>query len=429
MTAPQEEQIAFYSKMLDLLPDKTHGGHNKDSKPHFIEAGEALHDYKFIRFNTKKYVTMLIFDIDNVSGTETHWHKRITDSIGLEINWTLRTTNGIQFGIFLDEICWTQDYDGNPTTDRERLKALKKAIGESVGKNIIDENGSNRLLGIWRNPIVHSTVISDKTYSLDYLLRHFKIKTQTITRPAPRKTATAPLMDCKMRLTKDGWVNQTIDKGFIPGNRHNYFSALVYYKLFTDRASRDSLLKFGRDFNQSQSNPISDYQVEKRVGYVLEKESTMYQPSKPKKRGKLSDYLWKHNIHGTTKRRATAGLITSHNKRVSAHKEILENYVELFSRGITSPSVKQVTGVSRFKKTRVYEIVGSGAINPAAVLMQWLRDSSLFIIEQSGKAIEQGLQIIFETALMEIKNRIEPQAVKNKHERKQNEDSNKRLDS
>ena len=43
------KQIAFYDRMLTLLPLKTHGGNSKDSKPHFIEAAQAPNSHPTLR--------------------------------------------------------------------------------------------------------------------------------------------------------------------------------------------------------------------------------------------------------------------------------------------------------------------------------------------------------------------------------------------
>ncbi len=342
--------------MLTLLPLKTHGGNSKDSKPHFIDTAQALHDYKYIRFNTKRWVSILVFDIDNVNGSEEHWHKRIIESTGIKPSYTLRTDNGIQFGIFLDELAWLKYADGNPTRDRERIKQLKVVIGTRMQFNFLgqdvsftDAAGSNRLLGIWRNPIVHDTVISNQTYSMDYLLKHFNIKRQVNTQPTAQKTLRMAAMNCKMTLSDDSKVQNGIDKGFHIGNRNNYLFNVGFKMVFENRGVQDRLLSDMQQINHSFDIPgLTENEVVAIHSSIQKMIPTMYQP-KEKLHGKLFQEMQKQGIHGLYNRQRYAAFKTAQARSASTSQKIIDTLTKLFEKGITQPDnsrVSEESGVS-----------------------------------------------------------------------------------
>ena len=70
-----------------------------------------------------------------------------------------------------------------------------------------------------------------------------------------------------------------------------------------------------------------------------------------KQRGKLSNLMWKLNIHGTSQRRAFAGWHTSKERRTSTLKQITQSMIEAFHKGKTLSTSQIAAQIQKSKKT------------------------------------------------------------------------------
>ncbi len=373
--------MTLHSSLLAALPNHTNGSNNKGIDTDFgIETAIALDTYKYIRFNTKKFVSLLVLDIDNVYGDEIQWHNRIKSFIGITPFYTLKTDHGIQFAIKLDRLYWTKNKDGNSNRDEARLKAVKKAIS-SLMDGAIDEAGSNRLLGIWRNPMQHPTVTTDKKYTLDELLWEFEIRSeiapmmQRQVKPQPiaqkplRMAATAH----KMKLSDGTVIQNGIDQGFHIGNRNNYLFNIGFKKVFENRDTQDQLLSDMKVINNSFNiEGLTENEVTAIHSSVEKLIPTMYQKQSPIKKptAKYRQFMWDNSIHGKHNRQSLAAYKTAETKRQITAKSILSQMVTLFESGITSPSNTQIVEGLKIK-LRQYQNVKQ-KFNPVIIFREWV---------------------------------------------------------
>ncbi len=343
------KQITFYDALADRLPNNIHGADHKRATSNFMDKYKAIHDHKFIRFNTKQWVQTLIFDIDHVHGTSSYWFKKFIDSTGIKPSYVVRTDNGIQIGIFLDEKIYITDYDGNSNTNRQRLAALKKIIGKRMQFAFMDETltltdiaGSNRLLGIWRNPIVHDdTTISTQSYSLDALLKHFQVSKSIA---APQRRLISHSNSVKMTLSTPGAVQTYLNDGFFTGNRNNYLFGYGFKTVFENRSTLPDLEALIQRENNLHTSPLTSNEVSNIANSIEKLVPTMYQPN-PKEitKAKYRQFMWTNNIHGEFNRYSFGAFITAQNKREKTSSNILDAMLDLFQAGINNPTNKQVT--------------------------------------------------------------------------------------
>ncbi len=349
-----DRQIAFYDALADRLPDSIHGANNKKASSNFMDKYIAIHDHKFIRFNTKNWVQILVFDIDNVTGTSAHWYKKFIDSTGMTPSYVSRTDNGIQAGIFLDEKTYIRDYDGNDNTNRVRLATLKKVIGSKIEG--IDIAGSNRLLGIWRNPICHKdTTISTNCYTLDTLLKHFDISKSMA---APQRRVISHSNTTKMTLSAHGSIETALNAGFVVGNRNRYLFSFGFKTVFENRSTLTSIESLMQVENSYHSNPITSKEVSDIAKSVEKLAPTMYHPApKTTTPAKHRQYMYDNNIHGLYNRYSFGAFVTASKKREATSGDILDALLDLFQSGVTEPTNKQVVeltsiGVRQWQKLK-----------------------------------------------------------------------------
>ncbi len=390
ITSNNDDLLELHSILhRNIFKNKLFGSNAKPDKYRYSEIkskDEALH-CKFIDYNTKKAVQILMFDDDTpvVGVGNLEKYSKYLEKLNIPYTFLIQTDNGYQFGLVLNKACWKNS---------DEFSLLKKLKFEIALKIDGDFNACNRINGIWRNPLAHNHIYnkSNASFSLLKLFSVFGIakedKKPYIQSIEISKTSKK---DLKIKLSPTSKTQQIIDDGFLKGNRHNFISAIAYKILFEDRSKRNNLLKDVLAINNSFDNPILERQAEKRVQGVLEFEKNMYKYDKEKIRGKYSDFLWINKIHGVRNRQSAAGMITSFKKRESAHKELVANKIKLLESGIINPTIKQLEEVSIFQKSRLYELENEfkkSVKDSGFILMQWIKDiGSKVILEQGGIGI------------------------------------------
>lgn len=158
--------------LIKNLPSRIKGGNEKHlSNIYAYSSYTALKRCKFINFNSKERISIMVFDIDHVGEkTALEYFKDINtlltfivETIGLEPTYILETAKGFHFAYHLKN-----HVDTKYSKAVEYLRSIKTAITALLG---CDENASHRLNGVWRNPLLHKHYFSGQ---YNYELSDFK---------------------------------------------------------------------------------------------------------------------------------------------------------------------------------------------------------------------------------------------------------------
>ena len=203
----KDEDEQLKELLLKNLPKKMKSGNEKHlSNIYQYRTIEALNKYKFINFNTKDRISLLIFDIDKYEDKTAKEHFKniygfleyITDNIGLEPSYILETNKGFHFAYHLKNHIFTH-----------QRKALKYVMDIKVAITRLlkcDEIASHRLHGVWRNPLLHNFYFSQK---INYELDDFK-------KYIPKSEFTNTPLKLKVKIDEDelieGQRNKTLFK-------------------------------------------------------------------------------------------------------------------------------------------------------------------------------------------------------------------------
>ena len=172
LTKYKTEQEQFFELLIKNLPKKIKAGNEKHlSNIHSYSSFKALNSCKFININSKERISFLVFDIDVFENkTALEYFKNIdnfldyiTDNIGLEPTYILETTKGFHFAYHLKNHVFTSQ-----EKVLKYVMDIKKAISSKLK---CDEIASNRLTGVWRNPLLHNYYYSE---CLNYELKDFR---------------------------------------------------------------------------------------------------------------------------------------------------------------------------------------------------------------------------------------------------------------
>jgi len=190
----------------------------------------ALLKCKFINFNSINRVSFMVFDIDHYREMRAIDHFKETDvlsdyileKIGLEPTYILKTEKGFHFAYHLKNHVYMHQAKAV-----EYLRNIKIAITKLLGCDI---NGSHRLRGVWRNPLLHEHTYSEQ---INYELSDFKSL-------LPEKRESFK----KVRKTKVS----IDDNQLVVGNRNNYLFACA--------------MRFAKGFSVLDASEILDYLIE-----------------------------------------------------------------------------------------------------------------------------------------------------------------------
>lgn len=165
------DQDELLELLIKNLPSTIKGGNEKHlSNIYDYPTITALKKCKFINFNSRQRISFMVFDIDKVGEqTALEYFKDIegfldflAEKIGLEPTFITQTTKGFHFAYHLKNHVYTfQD------KAVKYLKNIKRSISALIG---CDEIASNRLNGIWRNPLKHHHYYSGQ---INYELNDF----------------------------------------------------------------------------------------------------------------------------------------------------------------------------------------------------------------------------------------------------------------
>ena len=336
---------------------KTHHTHEKITED-LLRSAKS----KFLKFGTKKFTNVLIWDMDDFSelgykATIEQMHDHFYNLTGIEPSWTLKTDKGYHIAVVLDHGVFLTNQDGKSATQISKaLIKLKRTITELIGA---DPNGSNRLIGIWRNPFTHDHYFSAKRYSANELLEIMDIQIEKPKR-IQRVQGSLDLNNRKLKIKTNTKIAKTLQAGYYVGNRNHYIFSYGYKIKFENREISDEiLLQMMQSENEKHGTGLTSKEVSDIWVSVLNLSKTMYSPNQAiSKRGKLSDEMYKLGIHGVYNRRVYAALVTSKNRTKKTLKQIISTGVDLLEQGkrfdtklISSMIEKHTKTVKRYEKT------------------------------------------------------------------------------
>lgn len=269
---------------------------------------------------------------------------------GFEPSWTVQTDKGYHIALILKEKVFNTWQDNHTQTPSyQALIQLKKEISSIIEA---DFAASNRSYGIWRNPLTHTHIFTNKTYHLSDLLEEFDITPQKPKSMLHTRTLISNKTSLKMQENKNNKILETIKKGFYIGNRNHYIFAYGYKLLFENRTLKESLEALLQKENTQYPNPLTENEIKNINTSILKFSSTMYEKQIFKtKRGKLSNLMWKLNIHGESTRRAFAGWHTSKERRKETLTQIIETMLNNFQNNQTSSPKELAQNINRSTKT------------------------------------------------------------------------------
>lgn len=171
MTHHCSDQDELLELLIKNLPSTIKGGNEKHSSNIYdYPTITALKKCKFINFNSRERISFMVFDIDKVGEQTALEHFKtiegfldfLAEKIALEPTFITQTTKGFHFAYHLKNHVYTfQD------KAVKYLKNIKRSISALIG---CDEIASNRLNGIWRNPLKHHHYYSGQ---INYELNDF----------------------------------------------------------------------------------------------------------------------------------------------------------------------------------------------------------------------------------------------------------------
>lgn len=190
----------------------------------------ALLTCKFINFNSSHRVSFMVFDVDHHGGMRAiDYFKEIDklsdyilEKVGLEPTYILKTLKGFHFAYHLKN----HVYMHQPKAV-EYLRSIKIAITKLLGCDI---NGSHRLRGVWRNPLLHEHSYSEQ---INYELSDFKSLLSEKREPFKKTRTTKVSVD---------------DSQLVIGNRNNYLFACA--------------MRFAKRFSVLNVDEILNYLIE-----------------------------------------------------------------------------------------------------------------------------------------------------------------------
>ncbi|MGE4418782.1 MAG: primase alpha helix C-terminal domain-containing protein [Sulfurimonas sp.] len=239
-----DDKDALLMLLLRSLPTKIKAGNEKHlSNIRAYPTVVALKTCKFINFNSKDRISMMIFDIDEFGGkTALNYFKNIrglleyiVEKIGCEPTYILETQKGFHFAYHLKNHVFTHQ-----SKALTYLQNIKKAMGELLG---CDPIASNRLSGVWRNPLLHEMYFSEQ---INYELADFK--TFLPPQQRNRKNSSSKIKVDETQLTE--------------GNRNAYLfeCAMRHAKRFSSLSTEDILI-FLQETNRRCEVPLTSQEL------------------------------------------------------------------------------------------------------------------------------------------------------------------------
>ena len=327
-----ETIIEFHQLLQDKLFLKNIQSCNtKEELNYYIKPKEkliALHD-RFIKYGTNKATSFIIIDIDNrkrktLQAYEKEVHYKLNN---YEPSWISKTDKGFHVGFILESPLWLND-----ETKKKQAEEIKKDLTLLLDADIA---GSHRLLGYWRNPLTHESIINTKVHNIEKLqeiaTEQYFESFSLFDEPSVNNTKYQNRTKNKQELSKSNW--EQIDKtGFIKGNRNNFLFTKIIGMLYNGIITNEQVHKTIQNINRNEldqkeinaiANSILKYNIQKNT-----KDSNL----EKKVKGIYSNDLWKNQIHNYKKNNKTEFARQKIGQKISTAK-IIQSTIEKLIKG------------------------------------------------------------------------------------------------
>jgi len=291
----QNTLIEFHQILQDKLFLKNiQSCNSKDELDYYIKPKDtlvALHD-KFIRYGTKKATSFLIIDIDNISTPIEQYEKEIKYKLdGIKPNWITRTAKGYHIGFILDKPLWL-----NNDIENKKAQEIKKNLTILFNGDIA---GSHRLIGYWRNPLMHQSKLNTQLHNLEELYQiannQYWESFSLFDNLNTTKLKVANKTKTKNEIAKSNW--EKIDKtGFTQGNRNNFLFNKIVGMLYNGLITNDEILSTLESINNGE---LENKEIQKIAKSIIKYNIKPITPKRKEKRvkGIYHQELWDNGIH------------------------------------------------------------------------------------------------------------------------------------
>jgi len=421
VVATNTDRLTLHTLLLESLPSTIHGADEKTAKSNFIPTLQALHT-KFIRYGTHKSINVLMFDHDNIKMSLQAYSTWLESKLNIKPTFITKTTNGYQFGFILNRTIWKYHSQGKNKTDEYKAqKLLKKKITLLING---DAAGSNRSIGIWRNPLEHDFIFYNRKYSLETIATKtnttktlFDVPLQDAAPTSenflddissfnfgvePTVKLQAINLNAKCRLSKQGTIQGSINKGFIVGNRNGFMFAIGFKIVFENRSLLSTLEEEMQQINKSHQNSLTNKEVTNIYKSIVKLVPTMHQPKREDKpKGKYFNEMQSQGVHGVYNRRAFAGHAVARDRTIATIETILKSLVSLFDAGETNPINKVVADEAQLS-VRTYQRVKQ-YVSKSKVFLEWI----ISISRDTQIDIRPYVMVVLRRVFFGLKKRID----------------------
>lgn len=158
--------IEFHQLLQDkLFLENIQSCNTKDQLNYYIKPKDklvALHD-RFIKYGTNRATSFIIIDVDDRKRkTLENYEKEVLYKLdGYEPSWISKTDKGFHIGFILETPIWLND-----ESKKREAEEIKKDLTLLLDADIA---GSHRLIGYWRNPLTHESIINTKLHNIKKL--------------------------------------------------------------------------------------------------------------------------------------------------------------------------------------------------------------------------------------------------------------------
>ncbi|MCK5294277.1 MAG: primase alpha helix C-terminal domain-containing protein [Arcobacteraceae bacterium] len=340
-----ETIIEFHKILQDkLYLENIQSCNTKDQLNYYIKPKnklEALHD-KFIKYGTNRATSFVIIDIDNINKTIQNYTKDITYKLnGYEPSWITKTDKGFHVGFILEKPLWLND-----DIQKKKVEEIKRDLTLLLNGDIA---GSHRLIGYWRNPIRHESIINLKLHDIDKLQeiatnQYFEsfslFDEQTI-----NNTKFENRGKNKKELSKSNW--EQIDKtGFIKGNRNSFLFNKIIGMLYNGLITNNQILATLNNLNQNELEPSEINTIAKSILKYEIKPNTNKIKIEKRIKGIYHQELWDNNIHNYKKKNKTVFARQKIGQKISTAK-IIQSTVEKLIKGYQQTYINHELFINR----------------------------------------------------------------------------------
>ncbi len=324
----------------------------------------ALHD-KFIKYGTKKATSFIIIDVDGVNTTLDEYTKEIKYKLnGYEPSWITKTDKGFHIGFILENPLWL-----NNDIEKRRVEEIKKDLTILLNGDIA---GSHRLIGYWRNPLTHQSILNLKLHNIEELEKmatsqYFESFSLFDNEKINNEKHDNKTKD-KRQIAKSNWVQ--IDKtGFNQGNRNNFLFNKIIGMLYNGIITNDEVITTLESINNKE---LEDKEIQKIAKSILKyniKPSTSEKTINKGIKGIYHQELWDNGIHNYTKdnkvqferqkigQKISTGKIIEKtiNKLINGYLKVYENKERFINRIIEKNSNVHKRTIQRYRNNRKIE--------------------------------------------------------------------------